>query len=216
VPLAPPSAAAAAATPGRARDPRVASPLSRAQQELEAEPILHTGFSMRLGASLGVANIHRKLAKGRTKVGGIDGGLSLDFGGTPIENLIVYGRMSGYAWNHASTSDSPNVGTAYVGTIGAGARYHFMPFDWYASGTLSLAAVKVTSDLGEAQNAHPGFGLELDTGKNWWIGTNHDKRAMALGLRFAYVNCSPSRASKRDDHPWVGTAISLVFSTAYN
>jgi hypothetical protein len=195
--------------------PSAASPApSDAAPAFDPDTRSYTGFSVRLGAGLGLASAKRNLAKGSSKVSGFDAGVSLDIGAAAIENLIVYGRLAGFALNHANNSDSPNAGSAYFGLLGAGARYHFMPIDWYASGTLSLAAVSVTSDLGVVENAHPGFGLEIETGKDWWAGTYLDKRAIGLGLRFAYVRCGSigNQASK----PWIGTALSVVFSASYN
>jgi hypothetical protein len=174
----------------------------------------YIGFSVRLGAGLGLASAKRNLALGSSKVSGFNAAISLDVGNAPIENLIVYGRIAGFALNHANGSDSPNAGSAYFGLLGAGARYHFMPIDWYASGTLSLAAVSVTSDLGAVQNAHPGIGLEFETGKDWWAGTDRDKRTVGLGLRFAYVRCGS--IGNQSSKPWIGSALSLVFSTSYN
>jgi len=174
----------------------------------------YSGFSLRLAVGLGLASAKQNLAMGATKVSGFDAAVSLDIGATVIENLIVYGRLSGFALNHANSSDSANAGSAYFGLLGAGARYHFMPIDWYASGTLSLAAVSVTSDLGAVQNAHPGVGLEIETGKDWVVGTGLDKRTIGLGLRFAYVRCGS--IGNQNSEPWLGTALSVVFSASYN
>ncbi|HEX4354123.1 MAG TPA: hypothetical protein VHZ95_14440, partial [Polyangiales bacterium] len=117
------------------------------------------------------------------------------------------------AFNHASSHDTPNSGSAYFGLIGAGARYHFMPIDWYVSGALAVALVRITRDLGMPENAHPGFGLELETGKNWWAGTKLQKRTIGLGLRFSYVTAASVGDGAK---AWNGTVISLVFSTSYN
>jgi hypothetical protein len=149
-----------------------------------------------------------------SSISGADALLSLDVGGTPIENLIVFGRLSGLAFNNIGTSDPSHANGAYFLMIGAGARYHFMPFDWYASGVLAMAAGKLISTAGAEQNTHPGFGLELETGKNWWAGTKFQKRAIGLGLRFSYVNCGSSYEGS--SKPWVSTALSLVFSVSYN
>jgi hypothetical protein len=176
----------------------------------------HLGFSFRLGAGLGYGHARRKLVKGSSKVSGLDGSINLDFGGSVIENLIVYGRLEGSAYNHGSSGDSANAGSAFLGLIGAGARYHFMPVNVYASGTLSLATLRVTDDLGKPDNAHPGFGLTLEAGKDWWAGSARDLRAYGLGLRFGYVRCGPAGKRNNDDKAWASLALSAVFSVAYN
>jgi hypothetical protein len=179
-------------------------------------PRRHTGVSVRLAAGLGLASASRNLNKGSAKVGGLDGALSLDIGAAAMEDLIVYGRIGGFAFNHLNSGDSADAGSVYVGLLGAGARYHFMPIDWYASGTLALAAVSVTNALAVAQNTTPGFAFQLETGKNWWAGTTHDKRAFGVGLRFDYVHSGSLTSGVERSKPWVGTAFSVVFSTSYN
>ena len=218
----PPPAPAPAAEPAPEPGPARAGLLERPaevegwNEESGFDPDLrtYTGLSIRLGAGLGLASAKRNLDKGSNRVSGFDGLITLDVGAAAIENLIVYGRIGGFALNHASSGDSPNAGNAYFGMLGAGARYHFMPIDWYASATLSLAAASVTNDLGVVENAHPGLGFEIETGKDFWAGTDRDKRTVGLGLRFGYVRCAS--LGNRDSKPWVGTALSLVFATSYN
>jgi hypothetical protein len=197
--------------------PHAADASSRLPDEepsVESEVRRYHGFSLRLTAGIGYASASRDVTHGLSSISGLDAVLSLDVGSTPIENLIVFGRLSGFAFNHMGSSDSSDASGAYFLMFGAGARYHFMPFDWYASGALALAAGKITNDAGTDQNTHPGFGLELETGKNWWAGTKFQKRAVGLGLRFAYVNCGSSHEGS--SKPWVSTALSLVFSVSYN
>ena len=137
----------------------------------------------------------------------------LDVGTSAADNVIVYGRLGGFALNHGGDDDSANAGSAYFGLLGAGARYHFMPHDWYASGTVSLALTSTTNDLGVVENARPGVGMQLEAGKNWPTGFDAEWATVGLGLRFSYVRCS----SLGDiSEPWIGLALSAVFSIAYN
>lgn len=167
---------------------------------------------------MGYAFASRDIRRGESKISGLNGIMNLDLGATPIENLIVFGRLGGSGFDHARSSDSMNAGSAFFGTFGAGARYHFMPLDWYASGVVSMTAVGVTNDLGSSQNAGPGFGFELETGKNWWAGSYRERWTVGLGLRLAYMRSGSvdARPGERSDDPWHATAISLVFSTSYN
>ena len=174
----------------------------------------HTGFSIRLAAGIGFGRADRDIS-GDAAVSGFNAAIGLDVGASVMENLIVYGRIGGFAFNHASSGDAAGAGSAYFGMLGAGARYHFMPFDWYVGGTLALAAVTVTNALNDAQNANPGFGFELETGKYWWLDYR-DKRAYGVGLRFGYVRSGSLSRGRERDEPWIGTAISAVFSTSYN
>jgi hypothetical protein len=176
----------------------------------------HTGFSVRIGAELGFAGARRSLSAGAQKLTGFDAGVSLDIGATVVENLVVYGRAGGLGLNHAADSDSPRVGSAFFGFIGPGARYYFMPLNWYAGATLGIAAVGVTNDVVTSQNAKPGYAFQLDTGKDWWAAAERDKRMYGLGLRFSYARSGSITTGGQRGKPWAGTALSLVFSTGYN
>jgi hypothetical protein len=178
----------------------------------------YLGFSARLSLGLGYAIAERDIRRGTSQISGLNGVITLDLGATPIENLVVFGRIGGVGFDHARAADSPNAGTAFFGVFGAGARYHFMPIDWYASGVLALTAVSVDNDVGIPQKAGPGFGFEIETGKNWWAGSYRESWTVGLGLRFAYLRSGSvtPRARERTEDPWQATALSLVFSTAYN
>jgi hypothetical protein len=220
VPEAAPPVSSAPAAPARSallRERVTLSDNRLAESSLRSSAQRHHGVAMRLTTALGFGNANRDRRRGELQVSGFDAGIGIDIGGTPIENLVVYGRAVGFAFDHASSSDSPNAGSAFVGMLGAGARYHFMPIDWYAGGTLGLAGASVTNDQGTAQNTNPGYGLELETGKSWWAGAYRDSWTVSLGLRFAYVRSgSVSTGNSTNTDPWVATAFSLVFATAYN
>lgn len=176
----------------------------------------HTGFSIRVGAGLGYARASRKLTSGTEKLGGLAGSLALDIGGAAIENLIVYGRLSGVAFNHASSSDTEQINGAYFLTLGAGARYYFMPEDWYAGATLSLAGIRVTDNEIAAQNAHPGFGFDLEAGHDWWIGSHYDQRSVGLALRFSYETAATRASAMPRGKSWNGYSVMAVFAVGYN
>ncbi|HET6336121.1 MAG TPA: hypothetical protein VFG30_23000 [Polyangiales bacterium] len=178
----------------------------------------HLGFSLRVTVGIGFGLTQRDIRRGESQISGINGIMNLDIGGAPIENLIVFGRIGGSGFDHARRSDSANAGSAFFGMLGAGARYHFMPIDWYVSGALALTGIGITDDLGKAQDAGPGFGFELETGKNWWAGSYRDRWTVGLGVRFSYLRSGTVQAlpGERSDDPWQATALSFVFSTSYN
>jgi hypothetical protein len=176
----------------------------------------HTGISVRIGAELGFAGARRSLSGGAQKLTGFDAGVTLDVGAAVIENLIVFGRVGGLGLNHAADSDSPRVGGAFFGFVGPGARYYFMPLNWYAGASVGIAAVGVTNDVSTAQNAKAGYAFQIDTGKDWWAESMRDKRMYGLGLRFSYARSGSITSGGQRGKPWAGTALSLVFSTGYN
>ena len=176
----------------------------------------HLGFSIRLSAGAGYGWARRKLPRGSSRVHGLSGQLSLDVGAAAMENLIVYGRVAGFSWNQLGDGGSANAGSAYVGLLGAGARYYLLPLNLYGSATAALAVLKITNDLGKPQNATPGFGLELEVGRDFWAGTPLDRRAIGVGLRFGWVHCGAAGTGLSDPKPWNAYALSFVFSVGYN
>ena len=176
----------------------------------------HEGFSIRLSAGIGYGWAKRKLERGSSRVHGLDGLLSLDVGSAVIENLIVYGRVAGFAWNQLGAGGSDNAGSAYAGMLGAGARYYLLPSNIYGSATAALGVLKITNDLGKPQNANPGFGLDLEVGRDFWAGTPLDRRAIGIALRFAWLHCGAADTRLSEPKPWNAFALSFVFSVGYN
>jgi hypothetical protein len=178
---------------------------------------VHRGISVRVSAGLGYGVMKRRVTDSSSyKVRGLEGQLSLDIGASVIDNLIVFGRFSGFAWNSMFVTDSANAGGAYLGLLGAGARYYLMPANVFGSAALGVAAIQVLNDLGVSQNAYPGFGLELEAGKDFWAGTPLDQRGTGLSLRFGFVHCGSVQHTGADLKPWNSYSISVLFSAAYN
>jgi hypothetical protein len=142
--------------------------------------------------------------------------LTLDVGGAPIENLIVYGRIAGLGWNQLGDGGSANAGSAYASLLGAGARYYLMPWNIYGSATAALAVLKITNDLGKSQNTNPGLGLDLEIGHDVWVGTPLDQRAVGMALRFNWIHCGAAGTGLANPKPWNAFALSFVFSVGYN
>lgn len=198
------------ATP-RALDPRAPSVPHRSWDS-ELDTRRHLGFSVRISAGLGYGNAHRTLPRGESDVSGMNGEISLELGHTLIEDLILYGRLTGFAFNNVSSEEGQPLSGAYFGAILGGARYHFMPINLYLSGAAGMVAVSVTTDLVKGLNAEPGFTFALEAGKDFWVGTGHDERDVGLGLRFEYARCGTASRGGA----WNGIAVSLVFSVGYN
>jgi hypothetical protein len=183
----------------------------------ERDSRVHRGFSVRVSAGLGYGIMRRQVTDTTSyKVRGLEGQLSFDVGASVIDNLIVFGRFSGFAWNSVLESDSRNAGGAYLGLLAAGARYYLMPANAFASAAIGVAALQVLNDLGVSQNANPGFGMELEVGKDFWAGTPLDQRGIGLSLRFGWVHCGSVSRGDEDLKPWNSYSVSALFSAAYN
>ncbi|MET0385872.1 MAG: hypothetical protein ABW321_07930 [Polyangiales bacterium] len=196
------------------------SPIPDREIAREREQARIEGFSGRLTLGMGWGAARRSKAPnadgravGTFEVSGLAGSITLDIGATLVENLVLFGRASGIAFNHVGLGDTANAGNGFIGLIGPGVRYHFPPMHWYVSGVLALAGVLATDDRNEKQRATPGFGSQLEAGMQWWVGNKFQKRAVAFGMRFDLVYAGGAGAIGGD---WLAGAYSLVFSTAYN
>jgi hypothetical protein len=189
-----------------------ASPSSSAESPIVGKQE-HVGFSLRVSGGIGSAGARRDLSRGSYSVSGLSGLASLDIGGTPVDNLVVYGHLGGLAFN--PMSDALGAGGAYFILLGPGARYYFMPFDWYAGGALGLELMAVTNAKGTVENARPGVGLELEAGKEWSAAAQSEW-SVGLGLRFSYAHCPASTSARDPNNAWRVLGLSLVFSVTYD
>ena len=63
---------------------------------------------------------------------------------------------------------------------------------------------------------NPGFGLDLEVGRDFWAGTPLDRRAIGIALRFAWLHCGAADTRLSEPKPWNAFALSFVFSVGYN
>ena len=212
----PPSESAPAATASPAKRTWLGGPPTtvrgwRSDADLAANSAPYSGLSLRLSSGLGYGNVARDRGeRGRQQTSGLQGLLTLDLGSSISDNLVIFGRLSGFTVDHLRQSDTLNAGNAYFLMMGMGLRYHFMPADLYASGALGLALMTVTSTNKQIYNARPGAGFDLEIGKSWQVGTQLERRTISLGFRFGLVYCTAVPSS------WLGTGYSAVFSTEFN
>jgi hypothetical protein len=152
----------------------------------------------------------------------VTGNISVDGGGAVIENLIVRGRFQGSV---GYLGHSPFGGDVIVlyGAMGVGADYYFMPINLYVGGTLSLTGASVSQinnlDLPpEQRNNHvrhsgPGFGLDFDIGKEWWVSGNW---GVGLAFRMRYLDMAPSSVGLDRQGRLTSFQYGLMFSATYN
>jgi hypothetical protein len=181
----------------------------------------HDGFMARLTGGFGSGATS---AQGSDLVGelersqnGLAGSLSLDIGGGPVENLIVHGRLA----NHTIVSpdltlDGRDLGeqerssiTAHL--LGAGVSYYFMPTNLYATAAVGMSWLRFESSGGHQQYTYPGFGLNADVGKEWWIAADVGLGAAA---RFWYTRAEQEDAEIELEvsHDYIGWALLASFT----
>jgi hypothetical protein len=181
----------------------------------------HDGFMARLtgGFGTGAVNGHGTDAVGalEREQNGFAGSLALDVGGSPVENLVLHRRLG----NHTVVSpdltiDGRDLGEqartsigAYI--LGAGASYYFMPINLYACAAVGLSWLRFDSRRGQQQFARPGFALNADVGKEWWISGDVGLGAAA---RFWYTRAAQEAPEiELDlDHDYVGWALLASFT----
>jgi hypothetical protein len=147
---------------------------------------------------------------------------AIDIGGAPTRDLVIFGRVRG-SWifdpkvrlgdREVDTSDNLIVTQSL---LGAGINYYIMPINIYFGGALGFATIGMTRDRGRnrselRQDSDVGFGLDLDAGKEWWVGDNWGL-GVALRLSLASV---PAGSENPEDAVFGSGFVSLLFSATY-
>src|SRR5262249_2755744 len=112
------------------RPPAAATPVARRD-----EPPAHAGFFLRAGLGFGIGSGWVALTNAsRLHFDGFGSIFTLDVGGAPAENVMIYARGYGMTPDGALASDS------WLQVLGAGAgiMYYAMPFDLYGGAALHV------------------------------------------------------------------------------
>lgn len=205
----------------------IAKPLApRPGDEVASRPAgveMHDGFFLRLttGPAGGAVSLDVPDLPERTYSGG-GWSSSIDIGGAPVRDLVIFGRARG-AWlfdpKVRDGSDEVDLGdplSVTQGLIGAGINYYLMPINIYFGGAIGFATITTARDRRGAVNddrqaSDVGFGIDLDAGKEWWVGDNWGIGA-ALRLSLASV---PAGNDIARDAVFGSGFVSVVFSATY-
>jgi hypothetical protein len=142
---------------------------------------------------------------------------SLDVGGSPIDNLVLHGRIAQIAIGSPDTTfDEDERGTLDELSVGAVAigpavTYYFMPINIYATAAVGLGVIVIThEDEEDAEaNSDAGLGLSFDVGKEWWVNANW---GLGVAGRFWYTSGKDEEA---DDAEFECIGGGLLFSATY-
>jgi hypothetical protein len=190
---------------------------------LEAGVEMHDGFFLRLttGPAGGAVSLDVPDLPERTYSGG-GWSSSIDIGGGPVRDLVIFGRLRG-AWLFDPKVRDGNaevdLGAAFnvtQGLIGAGINYYVMPLNIYFGGAIGFATITTARDRpGQVddvrQASDVGFGIDLDAGKEWWVGDNW---GIGVALRLSLASVPAGNDIARDAVFGSGF-VSIVFSATY-
>ena len=179
----------------------------------------HDGFYLRLHLGGGYTSIDGSAGAGvtsRLSGGGVSIGVTL--GGAIIQNLIIFGTVSGTVISDPTvTLNGVQTGyatgsSASVGGVGAGLAYYLEPVNVYVSGALIL----VTFEFDDADNhviyeSDTGLAFQGIIGKEWWVSSD-----WGLGVAGELI-VGRMMKDKTDPNPnWTSSAFSVLFSATYN
>jgi hypothetical protein len=137
-------------------------------------------------------------------------GLAVDGGAAVMENLIVRARLRTAVTGFRESEFGDDVLFSY-GAAGAGVDYYFMPINVYVGGTISVAGVaRTTND--RVNHSRAGLGLDLDVGKEWWLGAHW---GVGVAARAGYVDVGAEH-TVRDGGRLRAWHLGLQFSATYN
>lgn len=194
------------------------TPAERGQHE-------HDGFMFRAALGAGYASgtwdavaIDTFGNTGELNLAGAAGFFSVDVGGSIAGSLVLHARLSDVSVVSPTVSvDGTEMGdlsknaslTFYL--FGPAATYYVMPANVYFTLALGLGEAAVDTGAGDSGASGEGFGLEVDVGKEWWVGDNWGVGAAA---RFSFASLPYDLADGSSTHLG-GLGFGVLFSATY-
>lgn len=181
----------------------------------------HDGFMLRGTLGIGGAGITESTDVGgdyEAVFSGVSVGLSLDIGFSLITNLVLHARFAYLATPSPSLEvDGEDRGdsdyTILNLMLAPALSYYFMPINIYVTAAVGVAWLgfdddRYNDDLSNESDelTDAGIGLNLDVGKEWWIG-----RQFGLGVagRFWYTGTVGDFAGEEFDYTLTGFTVLL-------
>jgi hypothetical protein len=187
----------------------------------------HDGFMLRLTLGFGGASAKQAgsatspspfLPSGDLTYSGGMGSFGLDIGAAVTENLIIFGRLSDVVLFNPKVEIGNTTGTLKDTSLafalfGPGLSYYFMPINLYVGGAIGLGAASIhTSGSSSDWNSRTGVGLELDAGKEWWVG---DDWGLGVLLRYSHYDVPPDKDDSNHAH-LIENSFGVFFTATYN
>jgi hypothetical protein len=182
----------------------------------------HDGFMLRATIGFGGASVKRDggsaalFTASEAEYSGPGLLWSLDVGGSPVDNLVLHGRLSQITMGNPNvTLDDEDQGTidglsAGALLIGPAVSYYFMPINLYATAAVGLGVIVVTDeDEEEEATSDAGVALNFDVGKEFWV---NDQWGLGVAGRFWYT---AARDEEAGDAEFDCIGGGLLFSATY-
>jgi hypothetical protein len=93
-----------------------------------------------------------------------------------------------------------------LGLIGVGITYYFMPANFYGTLVLGFGGVAIDHDNPSIDSEEGGWGLEVDFGKEWWVGADW---GLGVALRTSLVG------GEEDNRDFQMVNVGVLFSATY-
>lgn len=148
---------------------------------------------------------------------------SADIGGSPIENLVLHGRLSAISVSsptfkidgqEADTDlidGSDDKSSLTLVLLGPAVSYYIMPANVYLTFAAGLGVTGVR--FGDRSGAtDPGWAVNLDAGWEFWVGQSW---GMGPALRFFYVSAKDDVEGTEEDPTLAGIGGGVLFSATF-
>jgi len=173
----------------------------------------HQGLFMRIDAGGGYMKTTATIGGSSLSLSGPAGSFGFSVGSNVIEDLSLFGhvglsmvvnpKVSG--GTPTSTGDS----TLNFATLGGGANYYFMPYNFYVSGMIVMTRLTTTTN-GTSGSTDAGLGAKVAVGKEWWVG---DHWGIGVAGQFS-LGSNPDQGSNAPN--WTTITPALAFSASFN
>jgi hypothetical protein len=177
----------------------------------------HDGFMLRLTLGFGGGAARYDVGDTEVMLDGAALSFSLDIGGSPVENLVIHGRLS----ELAIADPTLTIGGDELGTIedetfgfallGPAVTYYFMPLNLYVTAAVGVSVGGGDDGERDDDTTEAGWALNLDVGKEWWAG---DQWGLGVAGRFWYSSV-PDETLGGDSIDIALAGFAVLFSATY-
>ncbi len=173
----------------------------------------HQGLFMRIDAGGGYMKTSATIGGSNVSLSGPAGSFSFSVGGNVIEDLSLFGHvglsMVANPKVSGATPTSTGDSTLNFATLGGGANYYFMPYNFYVSGMIVMTRLTTTTN-GTSGSTDAGLGAKVAVGKEWWMG---DHWGIGVAGQFS-LGSNPDQGSNAPT--WTTITPALAFSASFN
>ena len=174
----------------------------------------HQGLFMRIDGGGGYLKTSATVSGSNLSLSGPAGSFGFSIGGNVIEDLSLFGHVglsivANPTVSSGGSSSSTGDSSLNFATLGGGANYYFMPYNFYVSGMIVMTRLTTTVN-GTSGSTDAGLGAKIAVGKEWWIG---DHWGIGVAGQFS-VGSNPDQGTNAPN--WTTITPALAFSASFN